>query len=266
MSQKVVNVGVLGAAGRMGREVCRAVEAADGLNLVAGVDPGAAGETIADLAGIDSEVVVSDSLDVLVAAGVDVAIDFTHVDVAKQNMVFCAQNSIHSVIGTSGFAEDSHDEIASLFTSSNCLIVANFSISAVLLERYAAMAAPYFDTAEIIELHHNQKVDAPSGTSVAIAEQMAAASDQWADDPTTLVSIDGARGAEGPGGIRLHSVRMDGMVGHQEVLLGTTGQTLTLRQDSYNRTSFMPGVVLAAKKVGDIAGPGLSIGLQAVMD
>jgi len=129
--------------------------------------------------------------------------------------------------------------------------------------KFAELAAPYFDTAEIIELHHDDKIDAPSGTAIATAERMADASDQWFPDPTTKMVLEGARGGAGAGGIPIHSVRLRGLVAHQEVLLGTTGQTLTIRQDSYDRTSYMPGVVLAVKAVG--AKPGLSFGLDALL-
>jgi len=130
--------------------------------------------------------------------------------------------------------------------------------------RFAELAAPYFETGEVIELHHDEKVDAPSGTAMLTVERMAAASSEWAPDPTTKSVVDGARGGEGPGGIRVHSVRMRGMVAHQEVILGTTGQTLSIRHDSYDRDSFMPGVLLATRLVGDR--PGLTIGLDPLLD
>ena len=171
---------------------------------------------------------------------------------------------MHAVVGTSGFTEDDHAEIASWFTTSNCLIAPNFAIGAVLMMRFAELAAPYFETAEIIELHHDQKIDAPSGTALATAQRMADASADWAPDPTTDDVVAGARGGSGPGGIPVHSVRLRGIVAHQEVLLGTTGQTLTIRHDSYDRSSFMPGVLLAVKKVGDT--PGLTVGLDALLD
>ena len=129
--------------------------------------------------------------------------------------------------------------------------------------KFAELAAPYFDTAEIIEFHHENKVDAPSGTATLTAQRMATASGEWVDDPTTSVVYDGARGGVGPGGIRVHSVRMRGMVAHQEVLLGTTGQTLTIRHDSIDRTSFMPGVLMACKAVGDT--PGVTVGLDTLL-
>jgi 4-hydroxy-tetrahydrodipicolinate reductase len=133
----------------------------------------------------------------------------------------------------------------------------------VLMMRFAELAAPWFETAEIIELHHDQKADAPSGTAMLTAERMAAASSEWADDPTKTVVVEGARGGTGPGGIHVHSVRLRGLVAHQEVLLGTTGQTLTIRHDSIERTSFMPGVLVAVKAVADR--PGLTVGLDPLL-
>ena len=159
------------------------------------------------------------------------------------------------------------DELAEVFPAdgsvANVIIAPNFAIGAVLMIRFAEMAAPFFDSAEIIELHHDNKVDAPSGTAMHTAERIAAASSDWAKDPTTTETIPGGRGAEGPAGIRVHSVRLRGLVAHQEVLLGTTGQTLSLRHDSIDRTSFMPGVVLAVKAISDL--PGLTVGLDAVL-
>ena len=139
----------------------------------------------------------------------------------------------------------------------------NFAIGAVLMMRFAEMAAPFFETAEVIELHHDQKVDAPSGTALNTVERMAAASSDWAPDPTQAETVPGARGGKGPGGIPVHSVRLRGLVAHQEVLLGTTGQSLSIRHDSYDRSSFMPGVVLAVKQIGDH--PGLTVGLDAFL-
>ncbi len=248
----------------MGIAVCRAVQADPDLELVAAVDPDCAGMDIGDVAGISgSSFEVGETAASLRPEAVDVAIDFTHPEAARQNLEFCAANGIHDVIGTSGFTEDDFSSIAEKFTTSNCLIAPNFAIGAVLMMRFAELAAPYFDTAEIIELHHDNKVDAPSGTAVSTVERMAAASGDWAPDPTRSETIENARGALGPGGIRIHSIRMRGMVAHQEVILGTAGQTLSLRHDSYDRSSFMPGVVLAAKRVAEL--PGLTVGLDAVL-
>jgi len=260
-----IKVGVFGAGGRMGRAVCAAVVEEAGLDLVAAVDPHFAGIDIGEVAGVAAgSFDVAASPEALNEADVQVAIDFTHLDAAKLNLEFCARNDIHAVIGTSGFTESDFKSIDASFTSSGCLIAPNFAIGAVLMMRFAELAAPYFETAEIIELHHDGKVDAPSGTAVGTAERIAHASGDWAADPTETETIPGARGAKGPAGISIHSIRMRGMVAHQEVLLGATGQTLSLRHDSYDRSSFMPGVMLAALKVGDNS-PGLTIGLDGVM-
>ncbi len=260
----MTRVGVFGAGGRMGIAVCHAVNDDPELELVAAVDPHYAGIDIGEVTGINGCTFdVSSAPSSFVNEKVDVAIDFTQPEAARGNLEFCAVNGIHDVIGTSGFTEDDFASIAEMFATSNCLIAPNFAIGAVLMMRFAELASPYFDTAEIIELHHDNKVDAPSGTAVSTVERMAAASDEWADDPTQTETIAHARGAAGPGGIRVHSVRMRGMVAHQEVILGTAGQTLSIRHDSYDRSSFMPGVLLAAKRIVDL--PGLTVGLDAVL-
>lgn len=260
----MIRVGVFGAGGRMGVAVCHAVHEDPDLELVAAVDPHYAGADIGEVAGLEGvSFEVSPTPADFLRKDVDVAIDFTQPEAARGNLDFCASNGIHAVIGTSGFTEADFAVIAEKFTTSNCLIAPNFAIGAVLMMRFAELAAPHFDTAEIIELHHDNKVDAPSGTAVSTVERMAAASADWAPDPTRSETIPNARGAVGPGGIRLHSVRMRGMVAHQEVILGTSGQTLSIRHDSYDRSSFMPGVVLAAKRVADH--PGLTVGLDALL-
>ncbi len=253
-----IRVGVLGAAGRMGVAVCDAVHADPDLSLVAAFDPHA---------GADSElhgVPVVNSIDDLLAAEPQVVVDFTVAEAARVNLPRVAEAGVHAVVGTTGFEDADLDMLRGVFTSSSCLVAANFAISAVLMMRFAELAAPLFDTAEVIELHHDNKIDAPSGTATATVERMAAASDQWAPDPTQHEVYPGARGGEGPGGIRVHSVRMRGMVAHQEVIFGALGQSLTIRQDSYDRTSFMPGVVLACKRIADY--PGLTIGLDELLD
>jgi 4-hydroxy-tetrahydrodipicolinate reductase len=195
---------------------------------------------------------------------VQVVVDFTHLEAARENLLWLAANGIHAVTGTTGFSDDDYQSFNAAYTSSNCVIAPNFAVGAVLMMRFAELAAPYFETAEIIELHHDAKLDAPSGTAMLTAERMAAASADWAPDPTRTELLSGARGGEGPAGIRVHSLRLRGMVAHQEVILGTTGQTLTIRHDSYDRDSFMPGVVLAVKAVADR--PGVTIGLDALLD
>jgi 4-hydroxy-tetrahydrodipicolinate reductase len=194
---------------------------------------------------------------------VDVVVDFTVVDGARKNVSWAALHGVHAVVGTTGFNDDDFAFFADEFTRSACVIAPNFAIGAVLMMRFAELAAPWFDSAEIIELHHDQKRDAPSGTAMMTARRMAAASDEWVPDPTEQEVVPGARGGPGAGGIHVHSVRLHGLVAHQEVLLGTTGQSLTIRHDSYDRTSFMPGVLLAVKKV--MGTTGLTVGLDALL-
>jgi 4-hydroxy-tetrahydrodipicolinate reductase len=249
----------------MGSAVCLAVADDPELELVAAVDPHHAGIDLREVIGGEFDgVEVSLDADAMVDAGAEVVVDFTHLEAACANLVFAADNGVHAVVGTTGFADADLDRFRGAFTRSNCLIAPNFAIGAVLMMRFAELAAPYFDTAEIIELHHDAKRDAPSGTAMMTARRMAAASPDWAPDPTADEVVAGARGGEGPAGIRVHSVRMRGMVAHQEVLLGTTGQTLSIRHDSYDRASFMPGVLLAVKAVADR--PGLTLGLEALLD
>jgi 4-hydroxy-tetrahydrodipicolinate reductase len=260
-----IRVGVFGAGGRMGQTVCRAVCDDPALDLVAAVDPHHAGLDLRSVASIDhNSMQVAAGADELLRQRVEVAVDFTRIDAARENLSFLAEHGIHAVVGTSGFTQDDFEWVRGAFTASNCIIAPNFAIGAVLMTRFAELAAPFFETAEIIELHHDQKIDAPSGTAMHTVERMAAASDQWAADPTTHHTLEGARGGRGPAGIPVHSVRLRGIVAHQEVLLGTTGQTLTIRHDSYDRTSFMPGVILAVKRVSDLQG--LTVGLDAVLD
>jgi len=227
----------------MGAEVCRAVSAADDLTLAAQLD---VNDPLADL------------------LGVDVVVDFTHPDAVMDNVEFAIANGIHAVVGTTGFDDDDINTFRRAFSGSNCLIASNFAVSAVLMMRFAELAAKWFDTVEIIELHHDAKVDAPSGTAITTAERIAAASTEWSPDPTQHQVFSGARGGVGPGGIHIHSVRMRGMVAHQEVILGSLGQTLTIRQDSYDRSSYMPGVVLACRHVAEH--PGLTLGLERILE
>lgn len=256
MADSKIRVGVFGAGGRMGATVCDAVMADPDLELVAAVDPACVGTVIHGISIAADPRAMAD-------AGVQVAIDFTVAAASRTNLQWCALHGVHAVVGTTGFTETDIAGFRSVFSSSNCLIAANFAISAVLMMKFAEMASPWFETAEIIELHHDNKADAPSGTALATANRMAAASGEWASDPTTHEVIAGARGGKGPADIRVHSVRMRGMVAHQEVILGAAGQTLTIRQDSYDRVSFMPGVVLACKKIADL--PGVTMGLEPAL-
>jgi 4-hydroxy-tetrahydrodipicolinate reductase len=171
---------------------------------------------------------------------------------------------IHAVVGTTGFSDEDCDALRAAFTKSNCLIAPNFAIGAILMMRFAEMAAPYFETAEIIELHHDQKVDAPSGTAMLTVDRMHRASTEWAPDPTKSEVIEGARGAKGPSGIRVHGLRVRGLVAHQEVILGGVGETLTIRHDSLDRASFTPGVLTGLREIG--SHPGLTVGLEHFLD
>jgi 4-hydroxy-tetrahydrodipicolinate reductase len=254
----MIRVGVSGAGGRMGATVCRAVALDPELELAAAIDPRVTGSTIE---GVD----IGHDLKHFAVSGCDVVVDFTVAEAARTTIPWLAMHGIHGVVGTTGLDDGDLAAFREAFGDgrAHCVIASNFSISAVLMMRFAEVAAPFFDTAEIIELHHDGKVDAPSGTALATAERMAAASSTWAEDPTTREVVAGARGGGGPAGIRVHAVRMRGMVAHQEVILGTLGQTLTIRQDSYDRESYMPGVLLACKHVGEH--PGVTVGLDALL-
>jgi len=259
----MIRVGVFGAAGRMGATVCEAVVRDPALELVAAVDPLHAGLDLHLVAHVESDLQVASTASALLDAGAEVVVDFTILDAARENLAFAAEHGIHAVVGTTGFTDDDLERFGATFTTSNCLIAPNFAIGAVLMMRLAELAAPWFETAEIIELHHDAKIDAPSGTAMLTAERMASASADWAADPTRTEVLPGARGAKGPADIPIHSVRLRGMVAHQEVLLGTTGQTLSIRHDTYDRYSFMPGVLLAVKQIAER--PGLTVGLDALL-
>lgn len=242
-----LKVGVLGAAGRMGATVCDAVEADAELELVARVD-------------------LDDSLDALVEARAEVVVDFTAPDAVKDNVKFCLDGGIHVVVGTTGMKDADLKEVDGWATAgtANAFIAPNFAIGAVLMMRFAAEAAPYFGNAEIVERHHENKLDAPSGTALRTAALMnEARAKPWADLAPGSESLSGSRGDDADG-IHIHSVRVPGSVAHQEVILGTTGETLTIRHDSLDRWSFMPGVLLAVKKVGSL--DGLVVGLEKLLD
>ena len=274
----MVRVGVLGAAGRMGQAVCQAVTADADLELVAAVDPRLApavsGQMAADpgavlgidVAGVRTGAVIDD----LLGAGTEVAVDFTDAGAATANMQWCAQHDVHAVVGTTGIGSGELEDLRRAFEASkaNCVIAPNFAIGAVLMMRLSALAAPFMDSVEIIELHHDAKIDAPSGTALRTAEliddaRRSAAAEAWRPDPTTKTVLAGARGATGPGGVHVHSVRLHGLVAHQEVVFGAAGQSLSVRHDAYDRTAFMPGVLLAVKEVG--SRPGLTVGLEPLL-
>jgi 4-hydroxy-tetrahydrodipicolinate reductase len=251
----MIRVGVVGAAGRMGATVCAAVAADSALQLVAAIDT--TGEVTAQ------GVPISRELKALAETQAEVVVDFTVAAAARVTLPWLALHGVHAVVGTTGFSDADLAAFKQQFTRSNCLIAPNFAIGAVLMMRFAELAAPFFDTAEIIEVHHDGKADSPSGTAVSTAARMAAASSEWAKDPTTHEAIAGARGAKGPADIRIHAVRMRGAVANQEVVLGTQGQTLTIRHDTIDRVSFMPGVVIACKKIAEY--PGVTLGLDALL-
>jgi 4-hydroxy-tetrahydrodipicolinate reductase len=244
----VVKVGVIGARGRMGREVVRVVNEAADLDVAAEIDDG-------------------DDRSPLAAA--DVVVDFTHPGVVMDNLRWCVQHDLDVVVGTSGFAEDRLDEVRGWLAGHpdvRVLIVPNFSVGAILMMRFAAEAARFFDSAEVIELHHAGKADAPSGTALRTAALIGAARAEaglGAPPDATASSLPGARGAT-VDGVHVHSVRVAGLVAHQEVLLGGTGETLTIRHDSLDRVSFMPGVLLAARKIGTLP-VGLTVGLEVLL-
>ncbi len=248
-----MRVAVIGARGRMGRAVCAAVEAAEGLELGPQLDLG-------------------DSLDDL--AGADVAVVFSVPDVVVEHTLACVEQGVHAVVGTTGWDDARlgrvRDALAARTASGGSevgvLVAPNFALGAVLLMRFAALAAPYYESVEVIELHHPDKVDAPSGTArhtaAGIAAARAAAGCAPMPDATTT-ALDGARGAE-VDGVRVHAVRLRGLIAHEEVLLGGPGEILTLRHDSLDRSSFMPGVLLGVRQIA--SRPGLTVGLEHLLD
>jgi len=260
----MIRVAVLGAGGKMGSEVCRAVVADPDTVLVAAIDPGAPGDPIPG----EAELRISDEIDILSQAEADVAVDFTHPSSVMDDVRWCVRHALHIVVGTTGLSQADLDEIRALIdeegNESNVFIAPNFAIGAVLMMRFAAQAARYLPHAEIVELHHDNKADAPSGTSMATAYVIAHA--RGAAPPRARESAETIPGARGGAieGVNIHSVRLPGLVAHQEVILGGPGQSLTIRHDSFDRASFMPGVLLAIKQIQ--YHPGLTIGLENVLD
>jgi 4-hydroxy-tetrahydrodipicolinate reductase len=242
----VLKVGVLGARGKVGREVCKAVQAAEDMDLVATID---ADDPIGDL----------------LTNGAQLVVDFTHPDVVMGNLQFCIEQGIHAVVGTTGFDESRLDQLRTWLEGSprtGVLVAPNFSIGAILMMRFATEAARFFESVEIVELHHPDKADAPSGTARRTAELVAEARRAAGCPPVpdaTSTALDGARGAD-VDGIRVHGLRIRGLVAHQEVVLGGLGETLTIRHDSLDRASFTPGVLLGIRNVG--GRPGLTVGLE----
>lgn len=242
----MTKIGVLGAKGRVGSAIVAAVEASEQHELAASVDHG-------------------DDLQKLVDAGVEVVVDFTVPDAVMGNVEFCVKNGIHAVVGTTGWTEERYNQVREWLQESpetGVLVAPNFAISAVLTMKFAEIAAPFFESAEVIELHHPNKKDAPSGTAVHTAEGIAKAREaagMESQPDATEQSLDGARGADVQG-VPVHAVRMTGMVAHEQVIFGTQGQTLTIKQDSYDRDSFVPGVMVGVEKIVNY--PGLNIGLE----
>lgn len=245
-----IRVGVLGAQGKVGQAICAAVEAVEDLDLVAGLDKGD------DLAGFTE-------------ARAHVVVDFTHPDVVMPNLRWLVEHGIHAVVGTTGFDEARLDQVRGWLSDNpevGVLIAPNFAIGAVLSMRFAEQAARWFESVEVIELHHSNKADAPSGTAFRTAGIIADArrlAGVGISPDATSTELEGARGAN-VDGVRVHSVRLTGLVAHQEVLFGTQGETLTIRHDSLDRTSFAPGVLLGVRQIG--ARPGLTVGLDPLLD
>lgn len=263
----MIRVGVTGACGRMGLMVCRTIAETDDLALVAAIDRSKVGQGIGALVGhpeIDAP--VSDELDRLLEAEVEVAVDFTHPDVVMDNVRWCVAHAIHLVVGTSGLSAGDLEEIARLIddegSESNVIVAPNFALGAVLMQRFSVEAARYLPAVEVIELHHDQKADAPSGTAIATVRRIQEARAQAWRGPLAE-SFDGVRGGDVEG-IRVHSVRLPGLVAHHEVIFGGQGQTLTIRHDSTDRSSFMPGVLMAVRAV--MRRPGLTVGLDPLLD
>lgn len=243
-----MRVGVLGAKGKVGATMVAGVESAEDLTFTTGIDAG-------------------DPLSALVETDTEVVIDFTHPDVVMDNLKFLIENGIHAVVGTTGFTEERLDQVRTWLEARpdvSVLIAPNFAIGAVLCMHFAQQAAKHFESVEVIELHHPHKADAPSGTAARTAKLIAEARKGMPPNPdATSTGLEGARGAD-VDGIPVHSIRLAGLVAHQEVLFGTLGETLTIRHDSIDRTSFVPGVLLAVRKIRE--NPGLTIGIESLLD
>jgi len=243
-----MRVGVLGSKGKVGTTMVAAVRDANDMTLSAEVD-------------------VGDPLSLLAECNTEVVIDFTHPDVVMDNLKFLIDNGIHAVVGTTGFTEERLAQVKSRLDANPhtaVLIAPNFAIGAVLSMHFAQQAARYFESVEVVELHHPQKADAPSGTAARTAKLIAEARKGMSPNPdATSTGLRGARGAD-VDGIPVHSVRLAGLVAHQEVLFGTQGETLTIRHDSLDRTSFVPGVLLAVRRIAQR--PGLTVGIEPLLD
>lgn len=251
----MTRVAVSGAGGRMGRLVCEAIHSHPGFDLVAGYDPSHAGETVAS---------VTITADRAVVGGADVVVEFTVPDAVAENLAAWRSLGVHAVVGTSGFDAARIAALSAAWGEAppNCLVVPNFSIGAVLMMRFSETAAQYFGAAEIIEMHHEGKVDAPSGTAIATAERIRGAGGDQRQGSGSVENLAGARGTEGEP--RIHSVRMPGIVAKQDVIFGGLGETLTIAHETTDRASFMPGVLLAIAGVAGLSEP-VTVGLEAVL-
>jgi 4-hydroxy-tetrahydrodipicolinate reductase len=265
----MIRVGVFGAGGRMGAEVCRAVAAVPDMDLVAAVDPALAGRPLAEVAGLPgSDLVIAGDAQALADGKAEVAVDFTVAAPALENIRWCLGHGVHAVVGTTGI---SPDDLESVLESSggegHVFSAPNFAIGAVMMMRFSRLAASWLPDAEVIEAHHASKRDSPSGTSLATVREIAAGRAEAHAEPTAppaspVEVLPGARGAERDG-VHVHSVRLPGLVAHQEVIFGGPGQTLTIRHDTTDRIAFMPGVLLAVREIANR--PGLTIGLQTLL-
>jgi 4-hydroxy-tetrahydrodipicolinate reductase len=268
----MIRVGVFGAGGRMGAEVCRAVEAAGDLSLVAAVDPASVGMTVAEAAGISGcGLIISDDPEVMVGKGVEVAVDFTIAPSALANIHWCIDHGINVVVGTTGMAPQDVEALPLRLKEhgdrSGVFFAPNFAIGAVMMMHFSRIAAAWMPDAEIIEAHHASKRDSPSGTAIATANEIVAgraeARTAPADRPAETVEVlPSARGAERDG-VHVHSIRLPGLVANQEVIFGGPGQTLTIRHETTDRVAFMPGVLLAVREIG--RHPGLTVGLEGFL-
>jgi 4-hydroxy-tetrahydrodipicolinate reductase len=255
----VIRVGVIGATGKVGAEVCRAVHADPDMELVAGISRSKAGEKAADALGLEgSDMVLAENLDSFVESDVEVAVDFTSAQFAPEHVAWAIEHGTHIVVGTTGFEVDEAWREAPI----GVFVAPNFAIGAVLLQRFAREAARHLPAVEIVELHHDGKADAPSGTAIATARGIAA---ERAETPTAPgdEKVAGARGGA-VDDVRIHSVRLPGLVAHHEVIFGGQAQTLTIRHDSTDRSSFVPGVLLAIRWIPDHQG--LTVGLEHLLE
>lgn len=263
----MIRITVVGAAGRMGRQVCQAILDEDGLSLVGAVDVAQKGKSLQQIAGLPCKLNITDNLEeCLKQSKAEVMVDFTHHTAAMNNIRTAASSKVSVVVGTTGLTEDDLKEIGELAKQNNvgAIVAPNFALGAVLMMVFAKQAAKYFKNLEIIELHHEKKIDAPSGTALKTAQDIADVYKDIKDRGEGSQSLSGVRGGK-IGGVRIHSIRLPGLVAHQEVIFGHQGQTLTIRHDSSDRTSFMPGVVMAIKTVQERKGK-LVYGLEKLLD